>query len=321
MRKLTIKKEKSRLSRFSKTRICIYDPNSTDIKINKQPYRILGILKNGEEKTFPIDDSEIQILAFNEKSSRHITNDVYTIPAGTEDITLTGKDNNSLTRGTFEFDNSTSNATLENRKEQKKTNIILFISIILAVVFAIAPGCSDTTALFGNQTYEQKTFTVDEMQIVLPSNFSDHTTEIYETMAEELELTDAEAKDLNLIFGDAYLYSDSDFIIITKETFEEYKEWGMQNPEALSLEEYFELVKNGELNIGKTFNELKTDGNKSYVEHTFTGPNTNKDLKYITFLYKTDSAFWMVSFATIEEYFEVHRDSYFNWEETIEFTE
>lgn len=312
MRNLTIKKEKSRLSRFSKTRICIYDPNSTDIKINKQPYRILGILKNGEEKTFQIEDSEIQILAFNDNSSRHITNDIYNIPAGTEDISLTGRDNHKLTRGTFEFDNATNEITLKNRKQQGRDSLWLFICIIAAIIWALdVPGKLE---------YE-KTFTVDEMQIVLPSNFSDHTTEIYETMAEELELTDAEAKDLNLIFGDAYLYSDSDFIIITKETFEEYEECGVQNPEALSLEEYFELIKNGELNIGKTFSELKTDGNNYYVEHTFTGPNTNEDLKYITFLYKTDSAFWMVSFATIEEYFEDHRDSYFNWEETIEFTE
>ncbi len=310
MRNLTIKKNKSRFNLFSKTRICIYDSESKDIRIKTKPYRILGTIKSNEEKTFQIDDNEIEIIAFNDKFSKDVANDVYIIPAGTNDVTLTGKDNNSIYRGTFEFDDNINEIALKNRKDQKKSYIILFVIILVNIIFV-----NLTT------TPTETTFTVDEMQIILPDSFSDETNETYEMMAEELKLDNKDTESLKENLNDAYFYSDTVFLTVVKDSFEELTATGIQGAQYLSIEEYIEIVKAASLNEGKQFTDIKKENGATFCEHIFTGPKSEENLKYINFLYKTDNAFWIVSFATLEEEFENHRASFFAWEETIKFKE
>ena len=85
MRNLTIKREKTFVACLGKFKVYIEDANSNELTIRNTPCRKLGELKNGQESTFVIDDSEAKIYVIADKMSKEYCNEMYKIPAGTED--------------------------------------------------------------------------------------------------------------------------------------------------------------------------------------------------------------------------------------------
>ena len=55
MRKLTVKRNSTFVASLMKVTVCIDDPSST-YTVGGVPCRVLGTLKNGEEKTFAVAD-------------------------------------------------------------------------------------------------------------------------------------------------------------------------------------------------------------------------------------------------------------------------
>ena len=121
MRNLTIHRTKSFVACLATMKVYIEDPNVCDLVINGLPCRKLGTLKNGETKTFEIEDNFAKLFVIIDRFSKGYCNEFYNIPAGTEDIELSGKNEFNLTTGNaFRFDGVTlrcCSSTAQRRRE------------------------------------------------------------------------------------------------------------------------------------------------------------------------------------------------------------
>ena len=90
MRNLTITRRKSVVGCAIKDQVYIRDPLVQEIIIDGVPCRKLGDIKNGESKTFQIEDGEQQIFLIVDKISKNYCNASVTIPEGQDDIALSG---------------------------------------------------------------------------------------------------------------------------------------------------------------------------------------------------------------------------------------
>ena len=89
MRNLTVKRRKAFAGCLGKVKIYIEDANG-DTNINGIPCRLLGKLKNKECATYEIGNESLKLFAIYDKMSKGYCNDCYTIPAGEEDIEVSG---------------------------------------------------------------------------------------------------------------------------------------------------------------------------------------------------------------------------------------
>ena len=142
MRNLTIKREKTFVACLGKFKVYIENANSNELTIRNTPCRKLGELKNGQESTFVIDDSEAKIYVIADKMSKEYCNEMYKIPAGTEDIYLKGKPSFSLSAGNaFRFENNTNPEALKNREVGKrKGSNIFIIAIVVGFILGLIIG-------------------------------------------------------------------------------------------------------------------------------------------------------------------------------------
>ena len=124
MRNLTIKRRKTFVGCAVKMKVYIEDPYSNDIIINNVSCRKLGTLKNNEEKTFVIEDNAAKVFVIADKLSKNYCNEFYQLPAGSEDVYLTGKNKLNLASGNpFLFDNNDNEEALKNRKKGTKKGV------------------------------------------------------------------------------------------------------------------------------------------------------------------------------------------------------
>ena len=91
MRNLTITRIKSAVACTAAMKVYIQDEETQELTIGGVPCRKLGNLKNGETATFAISDRAAKVFVIADKASRNYSNDYYPIPAGTEDVTIAGK--------------------------------------------------------------------------------------------------------------------------------------------------------------------------------------------------------------------------------------
>lgn len=138
MRLLIIKREKSFVACLFRIKVYVEDPMSGELVINNVSYRKLGELKNGEEKAFTISEDECRIAVIADKLSKDICNDIYTVPAGVDDVFLSGKNVfNPATGNAFRFNNVADKNTLKNRSKSLTIGVII---ICAAVVFGYFAG-------------------------------------------------------------------------------------------------------------------------------------------------------------------------------------
>ena len=142
MRKLTIKRTKSFVACLMSMKVYIEDHSSSELVINDIPCRKLGDIKNGEEKTFEIGEEAARIFVIADKLSKDYCNDVYELPAGAEDISLTGKNQMNPANGNaFRFDNNNSEAAQANRKRgTNKGTIIMIVAIVVGAIVGFIIG-------------------------------------------------------------------------------------------------------------------------------------------------------------------------------------
>ncbi|MBQ3101143.1 MAG: hypothetical protein IJC50_09145 [Clostridia bacterium] len=283
MRNLTIKRTKSFVACLAKMKVYIEDPISGDLVINGVSCRKLGNLKNGEEKIFQIGDAEAKVFVIADKLSKNICNEFWQIPAGVEDVYLTGKNKyNPMTGNAFRFDGAASAEVLQNRKKSNRKSIIVMCA---AIVIGVIVGWVSALNLFSSES--DKVFSADNMCVTLTDAFEYAEYDGYTAAFESQKV--------------ALFALKEEFAWV--EGFSDY-----------TLDEYAELVfaANGE-NY-----ELKKENGLSWFEYTETVSSGNV-YDYYAFLYKSHDAFWMLNFAVSVEDSDKYEAKILEWAKSVEF--
>ena len=289
MRNLTITRTKSFVASLGTMKVYIEDPLSAEIVINNTPCRKIGTLKNGEQSTFVIDESAARVFVIADKLSKDYCSEFYKIPAGDEDIFLSGKNHfNPASGNAFRFDGVTDEEVLRNRKRGSKKGIVI---LVIAAIIGFIAGYMITSGGFSAPKVEAKAFSSNGMHITLTNKFVETSIQNYTVCFDSKDVAVFALKeDFNLFDG----------------------------AENYTLEDYGELVlkSNGfSSDIG-----LEAYNGLTYFEYIFTNPSTRDEYHYFTVLYKADDAFWMVQFATLEKNFEQYQQSFVDWAKSVEFS-
>ena len=288
MRNLTIKRTKSFVGCLAKMKIYIEDFTSNEMFINNTPCRKIGDLKNGEEKTFQIGEQEAKVFVIADQLSKNYCNEYYQLSDGQEDIYLSGKNKFNPTNGNaFRFDNNESEEVRLNRKCGMRKGVLILI--IAAIVGAII-GYSFTSGLFSNKAPDIKTFSSNGMSITLTDEFKEDDVKNFTVSYESKNMAVVALKE-------AFTLMDG---------FEDY-----------TLEQYANLViKANNLDSAK----IKNVEGLTHFEYDFTNPETQKTYRYFSYVYKTNDAFWLIQFATLNENADDYAQQITEWAKSVDFT-
>ncbi len=284
MRYLTIQRNKSFVACLMKMKVYVEDPTSSEIKIQGVGCKKIGELKNGEQQTFMISDEKLRIFVIADKLSKNYCSDFYEVPAGTENIFISGKCKyNPLSGNAFRFDGVPTEEMKYRRKKGLKKGIIVAIA---AFVIGIIIGLGAVILpLF--MLPEEKEFTKGELSITLNEDFSESS-----------------------YAGFQAVYDSSNVAVFAlQEKFADY-----ENIEDMTLEEYTEasIEANG-LNT-----EVKQKDGLTYFEYDANG-NSSLLYHYMTFAYKSDDGFWLVQFATLKEDAAEQEESILRYAKSVKF--
>ena len=283
MRTLTVKRTKSFVACLASMKVYIEDHEMSETTINGIPCRKLGVLKNGEEKTFAIGNDELKVFVIADKLSKEISNDFYTVPAGEENVFLSGKNAYNLATGNaFRFDGASQEDTLQNRKKNLRRGIVV-LCIALAVGFVIGLLADIDLDL---KLAEPKSFEVDGMTITMIDAMKSEEIEEY----------------------DAVFFSNRASVFVLKEAFDLEPDF-----KKFTLMEYGELMEEAnELDV-----DWKTENGLTYCEYTAKeGLDT---YHYFTVIYKGPDAFWTVQFIAEKADIDTYRPLFINWAKSVTF--
>lgn len=279
MRNLTILREKSFVGGLGKLQVYIEDPISQELTIQGVPCRKLGSLSNGQQQTFQIDDTRARVYVIADKLSKNFTNEFYELPAGTEDVFLSGKNHyNPFAGNPFYFNGNTNEASLQNRKQSKKKALLI---CAISLVLGLAIGFLIIS--IKNATKPQD-FTEAGMTITLSDEFHSFTAQGY-TFA----YTTAESA----VFG-------------LKEPFSIAP--GVEN---MTLEEYGQLVIANSNLEGKA---QLTQGD-GFMHFEFQVDS----FYYLACVYKGNDAFWLVQFSCDTDNKDTYKSQFLDWAKTVTF--
>jgi len=286
MRNLTITRNKSFVACLAKMKVYIEDPIAGDTTIGGARCRLLGTLKNGETQSFSIDENETKVFVIADALSKGYCNEFCTVPAGSNDVFLTGQNRYNPTIGNaFQFDGQTDEAVLHNRRKNTKRGIIIMVAaVIVGFLIGIAIELLDRPS--------PKTFQViDGFEI---------------TLTDEFEI-DTEEDDLV-----KFLSHDS-IVHVFRYGFDEHPLPGFS---ALSASEY------GEFMI-EMF-ELTDAGMKSHGDHWyFDFEETIEGDEYYNLhvVFKGEDAFWSVEFTCFAEQQGKWIDEFWKWADSVKLPE
>ena len=154
MRNLTIKRTKSFVGCLAKLKVYVENP-SGDFTINNTLCSKLGELKNGEEKSFPVEEHALKVFVIADKLSKDYCNEFYQLSDGKEDVFLSGQNRfNPANGNAFRFDNNEGDAASTNRRRGTRIGLII---LILAVIVGAVAGFLITNS-FLSKTPKEKTF-------------------------------------------------------------------------------------------------------------------------------------------------------------------
>jgi len=288
MRQLTIHREKSFVGCLGKMKIYIEDPQNSDLTIQHVPCRKLGTLKNGETKTFSVEETEAQVFVIADKLSKNYCNEYYQLSEGTEPLFLSGKNTYHPAAGNpFRFHNNPSEGILENRKRNSRKGwLILLAAILIGVAIGVANAY----------------WTISREESAEPKTFSDKGMTI--------ELTDAFEP---ASFEGFTLAFDSRHVAV----FALKEEFSLaEGLEDYSLEQYAALViQNNRLDSVTP----KTEGGLTYFQYDGTNSETGQTYRYFSYVYKSGDAFWLVQFAALIEEADSYAPQIQTWAKSIRF--
>ena len=289
MRNLIIKRRKSFVGCAVKMKVYLEDPVSGDLTINGVLCRKLGDLKNNEEKIFPIGSEEARVFVIADKLSKNYCNEFIRIPAGEEDVRLSGKNHfNPFAGNPFWFDGQADLEVLKNRnKSRNKSAVVMVAALFIGIVLGLA--------------FTFNSLSVNSQE---PKHFSENGMEI--TLTREFRKVQMDGFDVCFTSKEAAVFA-------IREGFDL-----VEGVSDLTVEEYGEIaIDSNRLDDSVT---LKDDIGFPYFEYVRENEEQKCDYHYFVALFKAEDAFWMVQFAVQETDFADYRDSFITWAKTIEFT-
>ena len=287
MRQLKITREKT-VTLSSSFYVCIADENSTDLKIKNVPCRLLGRLKNGGEASFEIPETEACVYVYEKKLSRDYTYDMYRIPAGEEDVALTGRSVfNPATSSSFRFYDNETEEALTNRAEAdakaKKVfvrnrilGLVIGVSVVLLAVFL--------ASLFLRERPE--TFKIADASVTLTNKFT------------------AESAGESGVEDEYYLYASSRDVIC---------EFFLADPADIKTvddAENFYALYFGLQNVQR----YKREG---LTYFTCTEQGTETLLSSVVFMFEKNDTVHMLWFSTLPEDSEKYMTKFMEWAKTV----
>ena len=288
MRDLTIKRTKTFVGCLMKLKVYIEDPASDEIVIDGTPCRKLGDLKNGEEKTFQVEEQSLKVFVIYDKLSKNYCNDFYQLPEGQEPIFLSGRPHfNLFTGNAFRFENNDNAAVLKHRKRGSKKGLIVFA--IFVVIGAVGGYLAATHINYYPAKAEEKDFSTNGMTITLTEDFVERE-----------------------YFGYTAIYTSSEAGVgVIREAFSL-----MPGFEDYTKEQYAQLVMQ---NNGK-YAEIKTEGGLLYFEFDNSDPTSDVTYYYVAYVYKTSDAFWLVQFSTTTDKADKYAEAFRKWAKSVRFS-
>ena len=283
MRNLTITRTKSFVGCLGKIKVYIEDALHSELYINDVPCRKLGDLKNGEQKTFAVENESLKVFVIADKLSKNFCNEYYQLPAGNEDIALSGKNRyNPAVGNPFRFDNNENPDAIANRKRGRG---IGFGILIVAIIVGFLLGYF----LTNEQEPMPEVFSSGGMSIVLTDEFAETPVDKYTATYDSRDVA----------------------VIALKEEFSLFE--GFEN---YTLEQYANLVIENN-NMSDT--DIKNVNGLMSFEYTYFNPETNKNYIYFSYVYKSGDAFWLVQVATEEDKATEYFDDIVMWANSVEF--
>lgn len=286
MRKLFIRREKSFVGCLGKYKVYLQDSNSSDLKIKKENYRKLGVLKNGKDACFEIPNEEAKLYVIAGKASKSYCNDMIKLPSGEQDLYLVGKSSYNPFKGNpFRFSDPVTEEMLQNRKSTNKILGFWIAFYIACIIVGFIIGFSVAMA-----ELEPEVFTADEMSITLTGEFEDYSTE-----------------------EDEFVFADDDTSVVISKTDFDYFEV------PLTLEEYSEAIL---LSLEDTIPGISKTAVLEKVGDAYTFESLNYEgFSEVIYLYESEDAFWMVVFTCYEEDYAYYEAYFDEWADSITFAE
>lgn len=322
MRKVTIYRKKSIVASLFSMKVYIEDYTTQELAINNIPCRKVGEIKNGEQITFQISENRTKVFVIADKISKGYCNEYYQIPEGINDIFLTGANKfNIATGNAFRFDNNNDLEVINFRR--KGRNLGLIISII-AIIGGYYLGRGLVSNLFENDHILKNNIINSNKNDNYKENVKNDTEINFEVEEDKKVIKDTKdfsSKGMKITLSNDFsetnldnftLAYQSDEVIITalKEEFSLLE--GFEN---YTLSEYGGLVmRNSGIN-----DNLKAEGNFYYFNYTYTDPNYNLTYYYLSAVFKTNDAFWLVQFCTPNNLAYKYKSEFIDWTKTIEF--
>jgi len=282
LRNLTITRRKSFVGCAMKDQVYIHDEAAPELIIEGVPCRKIGTVKNGETKTFQIEDREQQVFVIVDKVSKNYCNASIAIPAGQEDVSLSGIHKFYYGSNPFVFDGV--ELTEEQQAKQKKNRRKGVVITILAAIVGLIIGYGVSNLLLNHKNASPKTFTKGDFQITLTSAF--------------------EAAEHDDFF--ASYESKSVLVLVVKEDKSLFDD--------ITLEEYGALAQ--EVN-GRDGLKLHKEEDFIYFDYTATG-NDEETYYYCAVCCESEDAFWIVNFATPVSNQEKYQKTFLKWASSIE---
>ncbi len=286
MRKLTVKRQKSFVGCLGTMKVYIENAGDSDIVIGDTPCKFLGKLKNGEEKTFEITESSAKVYVIADKLSKNYCNDFFAVPAGNEDVYLSGKNSfNPITGNPFRFDGVTDEESQINRKKTSKRGVLIFtVSIILGIIIGLY-----SSGLFSPKYTSPAVFDADRFAIELTDDFRENS----ELATENGLYACFESSDVAvLILCEEFAYLEG----FDVETAEDYAK--------LFIE-------------ANAMTDSKVETDNGICHFDYTAVSEGKTFYYFAACLKGKDAFWMFQFVTQEKDFAKFEERIYEWASSI----
>lgn len=282
MRNLTITRRKSFVGCLAKDQVYIRDEAASELIIDGVPCRKIGEIKNGETKSFQVEDGELQIYLIVDKLSKDYCNATVTVPAGQEDVAYSGAHKFSLGSNPFCFDGvELSDVQQAKQKKNGRTGVIIMIA---AIIIGIIIGTISSGALHSLLRSGSKTFTDEDFQITLTKEFKF-----------------AEYDD----FFAAY-ESNSAVVFVVREEKDLFED--------ITLDEYGVLAQEAN---GRTGIPIHQQDNLIYFTYT-ASPEGDEVYYYCVVCCEGADTFWIVNFATPVSNQEKYAETFLDWAKTIQ---
>ena len=281
MRNLMITRHKSFVGCAMKDKVYIRDEQSQELIINGVPCRKIGEIKNGETKTFSIEEGEQQIFLIVDRISKEYCNATVTIPEGQEDVALSGKHHFVFGSNPFRFDGEV--LSKEQRAKRSRNHGIGVVITLVALIIGLNLGIALSNLVFSAVPATPQTFAEGELQITL--------TDAFKQVEQPGFFASYQSKDAMVL---AVRESETLFI------------------GDITLKEYGNLVLKAN---GKT--DLTMNKDEKFLWFEYIDTPEDQTFYYLAVCCRSRDAFWVINFVTPVSHKEEYKETFLSWARSI----